>query len=201
MDPPPWSDHNYRFMSPNLASYQLPDPTWEWVHPAWSIDMSGDVDEEGWEYAAQFHNARWHGPFEVFRSFVRRRRWIRLRKRKTTSDLAVGVRDRSRKPSVASTTRSMSTDRQSDWLLEVRRLRIDREKLAVLKSQLQNKSAGAWITQSLLQQFLFTLDYNANRRRAMELIGQLQPELLWKPRADELAFHTDRAEFEVNVSN
>ncbi|CAG8586500.1 3918_t:CDS:2, partial [Dentiscutata heterogama] len=52
------------------------------VHKEWLIDMSGDVDEEGWEYAPDFHCSCWHGCYKPLRSFVRRRRWIRLRRRK-----------------------------------------------------------------------------------------------------------------------
>ena len=35
----------------------------------------------GWEYSLKFHGAVWHGNYKHFRSFVRRRRWIRLRRR------------------------------------------------------------------------------------------------------------------------
>jgi len=44
--------------------------------------MSGDTDEEGWGYALNFHNSSWHGCYQPFRSFVRRRQWIRLRCKK-----------------------------------------------------------------------------------------------------------------------
>lgn len=86
----------------NIENYQLPDPTWQWVSKDWMIDMTEDVDEAGWQYALKFHGAVWHGNrnilkigndrlilinnhkkgnYKHFRSFVRRRRWIRLRHR------------------------------------------------------------------------------------------------------------------------
>lgn len=45
------------------------------------VDMTEDVDEAGWQYSVKFHGAVWHGNYKHFRSFVRRRRWIRLRHR------------------------------------------------------------------------------------------------------------------------
>jgi hypothetical protein len=34
------------------------------VNKDWLADMTGDVDEAGWEYAFQFHGSIWHGePF------------------------------------------------------------------------------------------------------------------------------------------
>ena len=45
--------------------------------------MGYDVDDQGWSYAFNFgSNSRWHGSHVWFHSFVRRRRWIRLRRRK-----------------------------------------------------------------------------------------------------------------------
>ncbi|OAD73863.1 hypothetical protein PHYBLDRAFT_181393 [Phycomyces blakesleeanus NRRL 1555(-)] len=92
-DPDPWCDKDMRFTPMNIKTYQLPDPTWEWVHKQWMVDMTEDVDEAGWQYALKFHGASWHGKkpkerndsdnfkgnYKHFRSFVRKRRWIRLR--------------------------------------------------------------------------------------------------------------------------
>ncbi|CAO3630040.1 unnamed protein product [Cunninghamella blakesleeana] len=78
-DPNPWCDTNMKFTPMTPTTYQLPDPTWEWVSKEWMVDMTDDVDEAGWQYAVNFHGAVWHGNYKHFRSFVRRRRWIRLR--------------------------------------------------------------------------------------------------------------------------
>ncbi|KAJ1944856.1 hypothetical protein GGF37_001995, partial [Kickxella alabastrina] len=81
MDPPPWCDPSMKLTLPNVHSFQLPDPSWEWVSPRWLIDMTLDVDEDGWQYATRFSNATWHGRHSAAKSFVRRRRWLRLRRR------------------------------------------------------------------------------------------------------------------------
>ncbi|KAF9144810.1 hypothetical protein BG015_012092 [Linnemannia schmuckeri] len=82
VDPDEWTDQTFQTSAMDTSDYELPDPSWEWVHKSWLVDMTGDVDEDGWEYAMTFHGSPWHGNYEIFRSFARRRRWLRLRKRK-----------------------------------------------------------------------------------------------------------------------
>lgn len=41
--------------------------------------MSRDVDEQGWSYSTRFRSLHWHAEPDAWRSFVRRRRWIRGR--------------------------------------------------------------------------------------------------------------------------
>ncbi|KDN39939.1 hypothetical protein K437DRAFT_264405 [Tilletiaria anomala UBC 951] len=141
-DPSPWtSGTTGRNVAYTVANAQLPDPSWEWVHSEWMIDMSGDTDEAGWQYSRDFghkyyralhmlpnigfvklkgkeralghmerkaaraekrkqkeetreddglealkrtalaRSAKWQGSSDPW-MFVRRRRWIRLRRRK-----------------------------------------------------------------------------------------------------------------------
>ncbi|RHZ81073.1 hypothetical protein Glove_124g12 [Diversispora epigaea] len=85
-DPPPWTNIDQECSPMDIHTFQLPDPSWEWVYKEWLIDMSGDVDEEGWEYAFDFHCDNWHGCYRTFRSFVRKRRWVKLRRLKGSSN-------------------------------------------------------------------------------------------------------------------
>ncbi|KAF9993695.1 hypothetical protein BGZ80_009555 [Entomortierella chlamydospora] len=82
IDPDEWTDDRFETSPMDITDFVVPDPTWEWVHKTWLVDMTGDVDEDGWEYAMTFHGSPWHGNYEALQSFARRRRWIRLRKRK-----------------------------------------------------------------------------------------------------------------------
>lgn len=49
--------------------------------------MVGDVDPEGWSYAFMFRSKKWRHKAYPFHSFVRRRRWIRLRRKKNSEDI------------------------------------------------------------------------------------------------------------------
>nr|POE56398.1 meiotically up-regulated gene 65 protein [Quercus suber] len=85
-DPKAWQNAQLRTSPVDIRNAQVPDPNWEWVWPSWYVDMSRDVDEEGWEYSFMFKAGfNWHGNHPWMHSFVRRRRWIRLRRRKDTS--------------------------------------------------------------------------------------------------------------------
>lgn len=84
-DPRPWQNAAFRTSPVSILNAQPPDPSWEWVWKNWYVDMSRDVDEEGWEYSFMFRREfNWHGNHPWFHSFVRRRRWVRLRRRKDT---------------------------------------------------------------------------------------------------------------------
>ncbi|KAJ5888134.1 Meiotically protein [Penicillium taxi] len=79
IDPDAWMTHDHRDSPVNITNAQVPDPSWEWSWRTWYVDMSGDVDEQGWQYAFSFGSSQWHGTHPWFHSFARRRRWVRLR--------------------------------------------------------------------------------------------------------------------------
>lgn len=79
IDPSPWVDARFRPSAVNITNAQVPDPSWVWDWKSWYVDMSLDVDEEGWQYSLLFKRSAWHGNHPWFHSFVRRRRWLRRR--------------------------------------------------------------------------------------------------------------------------
>ncbi|WFD06363.1 hypothetical protein MVES1_001708 [Malassezia vespertilionis] len=140
-DPSPWTDATGANTALDTTTMQVPDPSWEWVQPFWMVDMTGDTDEDGWQYSGSFtglkvwqrsihfshsrgpsswlskmyqaarkqsarseakqrdkeasrpdegvealmrsvrvRGVHWHGVPSMW-TFVRRRRWVRLRKR------------------------------------------------------------------------------------------------------------------------
>ena len=82
LDPSGWQNSTFQDSAVNVTNAQLPDPSWSWAWRTWYVDMSHDVDEEGWEYSFSFNNLyAWHGSHPWFHSFVRRRRWLRKRVR------------------------------------------------------------------------------------------------------------------------
>ena len=81
-DPSPWQTSAFTDSPVNITNAQVPDPSWAWTWRTWYVDMSYDVDEEGWQYSFSFsHGYAWHGTHPWFHSFVRRRRWLRKRVR------------------------------------------------------------------------------------------------------------------------
>ncbi|OJD18531.1 hypothetical protein AJ78_01447 [Emergomyces pasteurianus Ep9510] len=84
LDPSAWLTRNFEVSPVNIANAQVPDPSWEWEWDTWYIDMCYDVDEAGWQYSFSF-SARfaWHGTHPWYHCFVRRRRWLRKRVKKT----------------------------------------------------------------------------------------------------------------------
>ncbi|KAE8364415.1 hypothetical protein BDV27DRAFT_145309 [Aspergillus caelatus] len=83
-DPAAWVTYDFRDSPVNITNAQVPDPSWEWAWKTWYVDMSGDVDDQGWQYAFSFGSSAWHGSHPWFHSFVRRRRWVRLRVKKAS---------------------------------------------------------------------------------------------------------------------
>ncbi|GAA6064454.1 hypothetical protein JCM10212_004438 [Sporobolomyces blumeae] len=77
-DPAVWTDDTLR-PSPFTPRDYPCRPYWNWRDQEFMVDMGGDKDEEGWSYAFFFHSKHWRGEPSVFRSFVRRRKWIRTR--------------------------------------------------------------------------------------------------------------------------
>jgi hypothetical protein len=79
-DPGSWTNKDLKDSPVNITNAQLPDPSWQWSWRSWYVDMSHDVDEEGWQYSFAFGRSwAWHGTHPWFHSFVRRRRWLRKR--------------------------------------------------------------------------------------------------------------------------
>ncbi|KIW69762.1 hypothetical protein PV04_05620 [Phialophora macrospora] len=80
IDPSPWTNKDFKDSPVDITNAQVPDPSWGWAWKTWYVDMSHDVDEEGWQYSFAFgRNWVWHGTHPWFHSFVRRRRWLRKR--------------------------------------------------------------------------------------------------------------------------
>ena len=87
LDPSAWTNGAFKTSLVNITNAQVPNPSWTWAWKSWYVDMSLDVDEEGWQYSFSFQPYfSWHGTHVWFHSFVRRRRWLRKRIRARSID-------------------------------------------------------------------------------------------------------------------
>ena len=66
-----------------LENYPLPDSNWEWEWSHWYVYMYKDVDPHGWMYSNLFFQCDngWKGKY-YFGNTIRKRVWIRLRKKR-----------------------------------------------------------------------------------------------------------------------
>ncbi|KAL8690921.1 MAG: hypothetical protein Q9224_004294, partial [Gallowayella concinna] len=91
LDPAAWQTSIFHDSPVDITNAQVPDPSWEWAWKTWYVDMSHDVDEEGWEYSFSFQpRFAWHGSHPWFHSFARRRRWLRKRVKARSSRITDG---------------------------------------------------------------------------------------------------------------
>lgn len=78
-DPARYSDPNGVSLGERLTDFEPPDGSWVWVWSRWYVDMSSDVDDQGWRYSWHFSSNSWTGKHRFGRSFVRQRLWKRPR--------------------------------------------------------------------------------------------------------------------------
>lgn len=105
-DPSPWVTKDFKDSPVNITNAQVPDPSWQWAWKRWYVDMSADVDEEGWQYSFSFGGRFvWHGTHPWFHSFVRRRRWLRRRVKKSADQRMI-----SGKPETMSIAHHLNAD-------------------------------------------------------------------------------------------
>lgn len=148
-DPSEWTSKSGHNLSVSITDLVPPDDTWEWAWRRWYVDMSGDVDDQGWCYSWRFGSQHWHGTHIWFRSFVRRRTWKRLRRRvvriqpvppTTDERLAkkniVQVRSLQHLRGERSSSEWAQTPEAARLLDEMREARIDRERVALLVDRL-----------------------------------------------------------------
>jgi len=133
-----WSDEsgNQKIEKDKL---QLPTPEWEWVEPNWIIDTRGDVDADGWQYAFNFGLFPWSKNCTVM-SYVRRRKWIRSRKRmvalaKKKSQYDGYLSSKINAPTLPDAINSLPY--QANLVKRINVGRLDREKLALLRSEIE----------------------------------------------------------------
>ncbi|KAF9335843.1 hypothetical protein BG006_010464 [Podila minutissima] len=173
VDPDEWTNSRWETSAMDVTDFELPDPSWEWVHRSWLVDMTGDVDEDGWEYAMTFHGSPWHGNYEIFRSFARRRRWLRLRKRKPSPFPQV-LEEEGRECSKGSKNGMLAPSKPAesvDLYKILKKARSDREKLAYTAQYVVRYPGDFEDLEARLDKYLNLLDYESSRREFLSLLA------------------------------
>ncbi|KAK1075694.1 hypothetical protein LTR74_000102 [Friedmanniomyces endolithicus] len=178
-DPRPWQNAQFRTSPVSIIDAQLPDPSWEWVWKSWYVDMSRDVDEEG---------------------FVRRRRWLRVRRRKDekrkmdekghemTAEYFT-IHPRTLKPSsdeMRSRSRMDDTQKRADDVgvekmeistigelaLALRKAAVDREKLSAARKFVNSGGEELFFLAGQMEEIMSRFVYQSSRRQLLtELIS------------------------------
>ncbi|BFZ57463.1 hypothetical protein PYCC9005_004515 [Savitreella phatthalungensis] len=200
-DPHAWTHANMEYSPVNIFNATVPDPTWEWSWPQWFVDMSGDKDENGWEYSILFSSRSWHGHHVWYHSFVRRRRWLRKRRRKplktshtsraddhaTTFSASLrgpptgpqSINSGLRGEAAAEERRRNGLDNEDEddvdniaaLLQRLKRARLDREKLTLVKNYLDHGTDLAALPDSTPQVVNF-LVYGRSRAQLVSLLRE-----------------------------
>ncbi|KAG1449756.1 hypothetical protein G6F56_008548 [Rhizopus delemar] len=124
--------------------------------------MTDDVDEVGWQYSLKFHGADWHGNYKHFRSFVRRRRWIRLRYRNKLPA--------HQKPPFLSQPSSSCVFVPQDIITQVKKCRLDREKMSVLSQAIDSGHQDQIVAK--ISEYLNMLDFEDTKYTLLTLLMQ-----------------------------
>ncbi|KAK2873732.1 hypothetical protein FQN49_002130 [Arthroderma sp. PD_2] len=204
LDPPAWMTTNCEPSPVTIANAQVPDPSWEWEWKTWYVDMSYDVDEEGWQYSFSFASKfAWHGTHPWCHSFVRRRRWLRRRVRKPKHRPEKGIVGigslGSREHSIISAggagttyTGRQSRMSQDDWdervapeditnvaILSkaIRIATLDRERLDVVKEFIHRGGDELVLLDDKMPDIMSMLLFQSSRRQLVKILKQSMDEI------------------------
>uniref|UniRef100_A0A060T985 ARAD1D13552p n=1 Tax=Blastobotrys adeninivorans TaxID=409370 RepID=A0A060T985_BLAAD len=158
-DPAPYTTPNGKSIGGDMSVYLLPDRSWDWKWKRWYVDMSGDVDDQGWTYSIRFGSGSWHGSHIWFHSFVRKRSWVRLRQKRKINPRAVFsaavLNDTDSALNYNAATAGSSTredssrdttpDSVGDIVNSLRACRLDRERIRTIVAFLLNPKSVATV--------------------------------------------------------
>lgn len=172
-DPGPWTNKSGQTVYGCIDDFLLPDKTWRWKWKRWYVDMSLDIDDQGWAYSWRFGSNSWHGNHIWFRSFTRRRNWLRLRQ-KIRSD----PDEITEAPFLTMSETIENEDTRQlvieSLLTDLDACRLDREKLQIIVSILsdQQKLESIRLIARHMDQIIAKLQYQDS---LLKLLGRIEP--------------------------
>lgn len=132
-----------------------------------------------YDYCWQDRNV---GNYKHFRSFVRRRRWIRLRHRKKALERPKPLQQQSSNANdvqngVSEHQETVSTSKQnidqSQLLQQLKQCRLDRERLSILNDALQHEYAAQELAKQVNQK------YTRKLLKQILILPDFRPKIFW----------------------
>ncbi|KAJ8326266.1 hypothetical protein BDV3_005830 [Batrachochytrium dendrobatidis] len=192
-DFPAYSDKQGGFVV-DLKLFQC-RPTWEWVSD-WMVDMNGDVDQEGWCYGLQFISDKWSGTCRTSH-YVRRRKWIRMRRMKGASSATSGSLPSATATTPTGSVNGAGANSLDELIVKMQRARIDRERITDLKNYLLLADSPTF-PPSKIQLLIAQCDHECSKLRVALLLAprmELAQEQAIVSILQGLKFYSDRVEF------
>ncbi|KAF9344845.1 hypothetical protein BGX26_003829 [Mortierella sp. AD094] len=180
VDPDEWTDDRFETSLMDITDFAVPDPTWEWVHKTWLVDMTGDVDEDGWEYAMTFHGSPWHGkpgplPERTYPASINSATWTKLDVSQYLDDPSPFLPD---DPSDDSSDENLQPHLLRppkhldpvDLFKILKKARSDREKLAYTAQYVVRYPGHLVDLEKRSAEYLNLFDYETSRREFLSLL-------------------------------
>ena len=120
-DRPHYSDEHGKQMTIKQVDSRLP-PQWNWADE-WTVETGVHTDKDGYEYATDFIVGGWTGSYTLFQHCVRRKCWIRTRRKE--GQVRATKKLKTITPSVASMLRRESRTRGPSGDQELKNMVID----------------------------------------------------------------------------
>lgn len=131
--------------------------------------MTGDTDPEGWVYAFRFGAGQWSPDCRVG-SYVRRRRWIRMRKRLGGSFSTPSSSDKSTKITNDGEKQTSGTWRLEERLRVIGTCESDREKLELLDTLVKDELLNAQTVMQYSTDILRSMNSEASRFACLQIL-------------------------------
>ncbi|EGF80519.1 hypothetical protein BATDEDRAFT_35147 [Batrachochytrium dendrobatidis JAM81] len=160
------------------------------------VDMNGDVDQEGWCYGLQFISDKWSGTCRTSH-YVRRRKWIRMRRMKGASSATSGSLPSATATTPTGSVNGAGANSLDELIVKMQRARIDRERITDLKNYLLLADSPTF-PPSKIQLLIAQCDHECSKLRVALLLAprmELAQEQAIVSILQGLKFYSDRVEF------
>lgn len=184
LDPAHFTSVSGEPLGKRLTDFEVPDESWVWAWSRWYVDMTADVDDQGWCYSWRFGSKHWSGRHRFMRSFVRQRVW--KRPRANTKLLANGSSESLaslKNPSNTESGRASHNTKEEEERVElaakaeqiidgINGLRNDRERVIAIIHLIENSTEDSNLLLDIRDQLMGTLHYPVSKRSLVSKLSE-----------------------------